>query len=69
MGKTLGSLPEQRATLFSAGGLKAEWLLFKIDSWKAQAGGREEELFSQQDSMGKLGEDSRIKGRGGDPAS
>lgn len=45
MGEALGSFPEHRATLLSAGGPEAQWLLFKIDSWKAQAGWREAELF------------------------
>lgn len=41
MGATLGQPPRaERGPLFRAGGLEAQWLLFKIDSWKVQVVGK-----------------------------
>lgn len=49
--------------------LEAQWLLFKLDSWKAQAVGKGESvLFFQQDSRHEPREQNRIKVGGGDPA-
>lgn len=69
-GRGSGAASQGREPLSSVQeALEAQWLLFKLDSWKAQAVGKgERALFSQRDSRHKPREQNRIKGGGGDPA-